>query len=101
MSTPLTRRGWFGVLSLGWLARLVPSTNVKNYDYGLEVLDTNRRLPTTGTMGGIERATFHFWRNRRDDKTTTQSFDDLAQLKLAMADHYNACSRGLLRRALR
>ena len=48
--------------------------------------------PTTGTVGGINRAAFTFWRNRQTSgaKTTT-AFDNL---RGAMRTTYNNCSKG-------
>lgn len=48
--------------------------------------------PTTGTVGGIDRGTFAFWRNRQTSgaKTTT-AFDNL---RGAMRTTYNNCSKG-------
>ncbi len=48
--------------------------------------------PTSGTVGGINRATFSFWRNRQTSgaKTTT-AFDNL---RGAMRSIYNSCSKG-------
>lgn len=48
--------------------------------------------PTTGTVGGINRATFTFWRSKATDgtKTTTQ-FDNL---RASMRTVYNNCSLG-------
>jgi hypothetical protein len=48
--------------------------------------------PTTGTVGGINRATFPFWRNRQTLGTkTTNPFDNL---RGAMRSIYNSCSKG-------
>ena len=48
--------------------------------------------PTTGTVGGINRATFPFWRNRQTLGTkTTNAFDNL---RGAMRSIYNSCSKG-------
>lgn len=48
--------------------------------------------PTTGTVGGINRATFTFWRSKATDgtKTTTQ-FDNL---RSSMRTVFNNCSLG-------
>ena len=48
--------------------------------------------PTTGTVGGINRATFSFWRSKATDgtKTTTQ-FD---KLRSSMRTVWNNCSLG-------
>jgi hypothetical protein len=60
--------------SFGGLALLVSST------------------PTTGTVGGINRANFPFWRNRQTAGTkTTNAFDNL---RGAMRTLYNSCSKG-------
>lgn len=49
--------------------------------------------PTTGTVGGINRATFTFWRNQQDTGTlTTSAFDNL---RAAMRSNYNKCSNGV------
>lgn len=49
--------------------------------------------PTTGSVGGINRATFSFWRNQQASgaKTTTQ-FDNL---RASMRSVYNLCSAGV------
>lgn len=48
--------------------------------------------PTTGSVGGINRATFAFWRNKQTSgaKTTT-AFDNL---RSSLRSVYNQCSRG-------
>ena len=48
--------------------------------------------PTTGTVGGINRANFSFWRNKQTAGTkTTNAFDNL---RSSMRSIYNQCSRG-------
>lgn len=48
--------------------------------------------PTSGTVGGINRATFTFWRNQATSGTkTTTAFDNL---RSAMRSTYNLCSDG-------
>jgi len=48
--------------------------------------------PTTGTVGGINRANFAFWRNKQTSGAqTTSAFDNL---RAAMRSIYNQCSRG-------
>lgn len=48
--------------------------------------------PTTGTVGGINRATFTFWRNQAvSGAKTTSAFDNL---RAAMDECYDRCSRG-------
>jgi hypothetical protein len=48
--------------------------------------------PTTGTVGGINRATFAFWRNRQTAGTLSAvAFDNL---RGAMRTTYNNCSKG-------
>ena len=48
--------------------------------------------PTTGTVGGINRATFSFWRNQQTSGVkTTNAFDNL---RATMRSIYNLCSRG-------
>ena len=48
--------------------------------------------PTSGTVGGIDRGTFAFWRNRQTAGTkTTTAFDNL---RGAMRTTYNNCSKG-------
>lgn len=48
--------------------------------------------PTSGTVGGIDRGTFAFWRNRQTAGTkTTTDFDNL---RGAMRTTYNNCSKG-------
>jgi hypothetical protein len=53
--------------------------------------------PTTGTVGGINRATFSFWRNQQTSgaKTST-AFDNL---RSTMRTVYNKCSRGGVKEA--
>jgi hypothetical protein len=48
--------------------------------------------PTTGTMGGINRANFAFWRNRQ--AAGTNSGTAYNQLRGAMRTVYNSCSKG-------
>jgi hypothetical protein len=48
--------------------------------------------PLTGTVGGINRANFSFWRSKAAEGTkTTNAFDDLNS---AMTSVYNQCSNG-------
>ena len=48
--------------------------------------------PTTGTVGGINRATFSFWRNRQaSGAKTTSAFDNL---RSSMTSVFNQCSLG-------
>lgn len=48
--------------------------------------------PTTGTVGGINRANFAFWRNKSADATkTTNQFDNL---RAKYRNVYNSCSLG-------
>lgn len=48
--------------------------------------------PTTGTVGGINRATFAFWRNRQTSGAlSVVAFDNL---RGAMRTTYNNCSKG-------
>ena len=49
--------------------------------------------PTSGTVGGINRATYSFWRNKQAAGTqTSASFDNL---RAAMRSVYNQCSNGV------
>jgi len=48
--------------------------------------------PTTGTVGGINRANFAFWRNKQTSGAQTLSAFD--NLRAAMRSIYNQCSRG-------
>ena len=49
--------------------------------------------PTTGTVGGINRANFSFWRNQQTSGAqTTSAFDNL---RAAMRSIYNLCSNGV------
>ncbi|MPZ20140.1 MAG: phage major capsid protein [Luteitalea sp.] len=48
--------------------------------------------PTTGTVGGINRATFSFWRNKAADGGQTSA--DFDNLRSALTSVYNQCSRG-------
>lgn len=47
--------------------------------------------PTSGTVGGINRADYAFWRNYADVKTTALTTETIFE---AMNDAYLACSRG-------
>jgi hypothetical protein len=48
--------------------------------------------PTSGTVGGINRANFSFWRNKQTSGAqTTTAFDNL---RSSMRSIYNQCSRG-------
>jgi hypothetical protein len=48
--------------------------------------------PTTGTVGGINRATFTFWRNRQNSGAkTTSAYDNL---RSSMTTTFNQCSLG-------
>lgn len=48
--------------------------------------------PTTGTVGGINAATFSFWRNRQTSGAkTSNAFDNL---RATMRSIFNQCSRG-------
>ena len=47
--------------------------------------------PTTGTVGGIDRASWTFWRNQT---TGTLGALTSATIQAAMNDHYLDCSRG-------
>lgn len=48
--------------------------------------------PTTGTVGGINRALFAFWRNRQGSGAKTSTAYD--NLRGAMRTSYNSCSKG-------
>lgn len=49
--------------------------------------------PTTGTMGGINRATFSFWRNQQaSGAKTSATFDNLRSV---MRSQYNLASNGI------
>lgn len=48
--------------------------------------------PTTGSVGGVNRATWSFWRNQQTSGAkTTSAYDNL---RAAMRSIYNQCSRG-------
>ena len=49
--------------------------------------------PTTGTVGGINRANFSFWRNQQT--AGTQSAAAFDNLRAAMRSIYNQCSNGV------
>ena len=49
--------------------------------------------PTTGTVGGINRANFSFWRNQQT--AGTQSSAAFDNLRAAMRSIYNLCSNGV------
>ena len=48
--------------------------------------------PTTGSVGGINRATFSFWRNRQN--SGAQSVSAYDNLRSALTTTYNQCSLG-------
>jgi hypothetical protein len=48
--------------------------------------------PTTGTVGGVNRATFSFWRNRQNSGAKTTTIYD--NLRSAMRTTWNQCSLG-------
>lgn len=49
--------------------------------------------PTTGTVGGINRANFSFWRNQQaSGAKTTSAYDNL---RATMRSIYNLCSNGI------
>lgn len=48
--------------------------------------------PTTGTVGGINRANFSFWRNKQT--AGTQSSTAFDNLRSSLRSIYNQCSRG-------
>lgn len=48
--------------------------------------------PTTGTVGGINRANFSFWRNRQNSGAKTSTAYD--NLRTSMTTTYNQCSLG-------
>lgn len=48
--------------------------------------------PTTGSVGGINRATFSFWRNRQNSGAQSASAFD--NLRSALTSTYNQCSLG-------
>lgn len=57
---------------------------------GIQVLIST--TPTTGSVGGINRATFSFWRNRQNSGASSVSpFDNL---RSAWTTTYNQCSLG-------
>lgn len=58
---------------------------------GLQALVSS--TPTTGTVQGINRATFAFWRNQQTTGTQTSSAFD--NLRAAMRSNYNSCSNGV------
>lgn len=49
--------------------------------------------PTTGTVGGINRATFSFWRNQQTSGAKTSTAYD--NLRSTMRSIYNLCSNGV------
>lgn len=58
---------------------------------GLQLLVSN--TPTTGTVGGIPRSTYTFFRNQVKDATkTTTKYDNLIS---SMTNVYNSCSNGV------
>ena len=52
--------------------------------------------PTTGTVGGINRATFSFWRNRQ--ASGAKSSSDFDNLRAQMRSVWNQCSLGGLKK---
>lgn len=57
---------------------------------GIQVLIST--TPTTGSVGGISRATFAFWRNRQN--SGAQSVTAFDNLRSALTTTYNQCSLG-------
>lgn len=57
---------------------------------GIQVLIS--ATPTTGSVGGINRATFSFWRNRQN--SGAQSVSAFDNLRSALTTTYNQCSLG-------
>lgn len=58
---------------------------------GLQALVSS--TPTTGTVQGINRATFSFWRNQQTSGAQSASAFD--NLRAAMRSIYNSCSNGV------
>lgn len=57
---------------------------------GIQVLISS--TPTTGSVGGINRATYSFWRNRQN--SGAQSVSAFDNLRSALTTTYNQCSLG-------
>ena len=57
---------------------------------GIQVVISS--TPTTGSVGGINRATFSFWRNRQN--SGAQSVSAYDNLRSALTTTYNQCSLG-------
>ena len=57
---------------------------------GLQLLIAT--APTTGTVGGINRATYSFWRNRQTSGAQTSA--DFDNLRSSMRSIFNQCSNG-------
>ena len=63
--------------------------NSKDFDGLTKLIPTS---PLTGTIGGINRATFSWWRSQTTAGTkTTSAYDNL---RSAMRSTYNKCSKG-------
>ena len=57
---------------------------------GLQLLIST--TPTTGTVGGISRATYSFWRNKQTSGAQTAA--DFDNLRASMRSVFNQCSNG-------
>jgi hypothetical protein len=57
---------------------------------GIQVIISS--TPTTGSVGGIDRASFSFWRNRQN--SGAQSVSAFDNLRSALTTTYNQCSLG-------
>ena len=79
----ISRRGLFGLCAAAIAAPFVPVPTVAATGIRAVILDA----PTCGTMGGINRATFSFWRNQ--GTSDPHAFDNL---RTSMRDVYNQCS---------
>lgn len=69
---------------------LLGSATTGNDINGLQVVISS--TPTTGSVGGISRDTFSFWRNRQNSGAASVSAFD--NLRSALTTTYNQCSLG-------
>jgi len=70
--------------------QLLGSATTGNDMNGIQVLIS--ATPTTGSVGGINRATYSFWRNRQN--SGAQSVSAYDNLRSALTTTYNQCSLG-------
>lgn len=89
----LTRRGFFGTITAAYLARFAPTPIIALPNDGLNAVVLS--APESGTVGGISRATFSFWRNQQVSCHSTDEWMKRADAvsNSRMADAFNQCER--------